>query len=86
MEPMLRVYPFKIIGTSGGSGGIPWDDGVHTDVRGICLHSVDEVFCGITIEYDNNGSFVLGSQHGGEASPAFRVGLYLNLSVSLFCL
>ncbi|KAL3723951.1 hypothetical protein ACJRO7_036030 [Eucalyptus globulus] len=68
-EPISHMYPFKTIGPFGGSGSTPWDDGVHTDVRGIRVHYVDEVFRGIWIEYDNNGSFVLASHHGGEASP-----------------
>ncbi|XP_010059625.3 jacalin-related lectin 4 [Eucalyptus grandis] len=34
-EPIPHLYPFKTVGAFGGSGGTPWDDGVHTDVEGI---------------------------------------------------
>ncbi|KAF8022663.1 hypothetical protein BT93_F0241 [Corymbia citriodora subsp. variegata] len=64
-EPIPHLYPFKTIGPFGGTGGTPWDDGVHTDVRGFEIIS-DLVIHSIRILYDNNGSFVICSHHGRE--------------------
>ncbi|XP_056177367.1 jacalin-related lectin 3-like [Syzygium oleosum] len=64
-EAIPHLYPFKTIGPFGGSGGTPWDDGVHTDVRGFQIIYFHKIYA-IEIAYDDNGSLVTRSQHGGE--------------------
>ncbi|XP_056160717.1 jacalin-related lectin 4-like [Syzygium oleosum] len=67
-EPISYLYPFKTIGPFGGFDGTPWDDGVHTDVRGFRI-SFSNLIHSIGIVYDNNGSFVDRPQHGGGDGP-----------------
>ncbi|KAF7850419.1 LOW QUALITY PROTEIN: hypothetical protein BT93_L5520 [Corymbia citriodora subsp. variegata] len=77
-EPIPRLYPFKTTGPFGNSDGTPWDDGVHTDVRGIYMDSAGGGIYGISIRYDDNGSFVQCSRHGREADPSGYLGLTLD--------
>lgn len=65
-EPIPHLYPFKTIGPFGGSGGTPWDDGVHTDVRAIGINLTGHVISGIMIDYDDDGMKVRCSPHGQE--------------------
>ncbi|KAL3723950.1 hypothetical protein ACJRO7_036029 [Eucalyptus globulus] len=74
-EPISHMYPFKTIGPFGGSGGTPWDDGVHTDVREINIHFAGYGACGIGIVYDNNGSLVQCSHHGRKTSSTWQIKL-----------
>ncbi|XP_048129024.1 jacalin-related lectin 16-like [Rhodamnia argentea] len=67
-EPVPQWYPFETIGPFGGFDGTPWDDGVHTDVMGFRI-SFDDTIHSIGIVYDNNGSFVDRSTHGGGDGP-----------------
>ncbi|XP_039158530.1 jacalin-related lectin 19-like [Eucalyptus grandis] len=69
------MYPFKTIGPFGGSGGTPWDDGVHTDVREINIHFAGHGACGIGIVYDNKGSLVQCSHHGRKTSSTGQIKL-----------
>ncbi|KAF8013855.1 hypothetical protein BT93_I1651 [Corymbia citriodora subsp. variegata] len=62
VEPIPHIHPFKTVGPIGGSGGTEWDDGVHTDARGFRM-SFDKAIMAIGIAYDNNGSFMSGSEH-----------------------
>ncbi|KAK3432010.1 hypothetical protein EUGRSUZ_E04097, partial [Eucalyptus grandis] len=52
-EPIPHLYPFKTVGAFGGSGGTPWDDGVHTDVRGFYVIA-SNIIHSIRIAYDNS--------------------------------
>ncbi|XP_048129025.1 jacalin-related lectin 4-like [Rhodamnia argentea] len=76
-EPVPHLYPREIFGPFGGSGGTPWDDGVHTDVRGFYIY-VDlavQVITGIRIAYDNNGASVQCSRHGIGEVAQYQVNL-----------
>lgn len=75
-QPIPRLYPFETIEPFEGSGGTPWDDGVHTDVRGFRI-SFGDAIKAIGIAYDNNGSFVSGSEHGNgyDNKGSFILGL-----------
>ncbi|KAF8013790.1 hypothetical protein BT93_I1595 [Corymbia citriodora subsp. variegata] len=77
-EPIPSLYPFKTIGPFGNSDGTPWDDGVHTDVRGIYMDFAGGGIYGISIGYDDNGSFVHCSRHGREVAPSGYLGLTLD--------
>ncbi|XP_018732322.1 jacalin-related lectin 4 isoform X2 [Eucalyptus grandis] len=70
-EPLPHLYPFKTIGPFGGTGGTPWDDGVHSDVRGFEINA-HLVIHSIRILYDDNGSFVICSHHGREEHQSSR--------------
>ncbi|KAF8013789.1 hypothetical protein BT93_I1594 [Corymbia citriodora subsp. variegata] len=74
-EPLSHMYPFKTIGPFGGTGGTPWDDGVHTDVRVIRLDYIGHTIDGIRIAYDDNGSLVQCSHHGRKTSFGWQIGL-----------
>ncbi|KAG6536927.1 jacalin-related lectin 19 isoform X1 [Zingiber officinale] len=52
------------VGPWGGHGGIEWDDGIHTGIRGITLIH-DRCIDSIQVEYDHNGKPFLGEKHGG---------------------
>ncbi|KAF8012319.1 hypothetical protein BT93_I0456 [Corymbia citriodora subsp. variegata] len=73
-EPISHLYPFKSLGPIGGQGGDPWDDGVHTDVRGIEI-VVGSIIESIKVEYDYNGSSVQCSKHGGDHRDKHEVKL-----------
>ncbi|XP_039157320.1 mannose/glucose-specific lectin [Eucalyptus grandis] len=73
-EPISHLYPFKSLGPFGGEGGDPWDDGVHTDVRGFDI-VVGSVIDSIRVEYDYNGSSVQCSKHGGDSGDRHEVKL-----------
>ncbi|KAF8022225.1 hypothetical protein BT93_G2383 [Corymbia citriodora subsp. variegata] len=65
-EPIPYMYPSIIKGPYGGSGGDEWDDGLHTNVRAFRVIASDDEINSITFMYDDNGSLVEGSPHGGK--------------------
>ncbi|KAM7500413.1 hypothetical protein LguiA_024827 [Lonicera macranthoides] len=62
------------VGPHGRQGGCSWDDGVHTTVRRLIIHSL-EVIEGIQIEYDVNGQSKLSDIHGREKGTRRTVEL-----------
>ncbi|KAI6701552.1 hypothetical protein NL676_015876, partial [Syzygium grande] len=62
-EPISDLRFLKSIGPYGGQGGSPWDDGDSTGVRDIVVEGGPAIYS-ITVEYDKNGSVVLGPKHG----------------------
>lgn len=63
------------VGPHGRQGGCSWDDGVHTTVRRLIIHSID-VIEGIQIEYDDNGESKLSDIHGREKGTRRTVSYY----------
>ncbi|KAK3419618.1 hypothetical protein EUGRSUZ_G00273 [Eucalyptus grandis] len=82
VQPIPHLYHLKTIRPFGGSSGPPWDDGVHTDVRG--LYGVaNNIIRSIGIVYDSNGPVFECPRHGGEdESPGIWVSPYLTISLS----
>lgn len=75
-EPISHMYPFKSLGPFGGQGGDPWDDGVHSDVRGFEI-VVGSVIESIRVEYDYNGSSIQCSKHGGDHGDRHEVSSWI---------
>ncbi|XP_037497910.1 jacalin-related lectin 3 [Jatropha curcas] len=67
---------FKSFGPFGGNGGAYWDDGTYTTIKRITVVS-ESVINSIHIEYDNNGTLVSSTKHGGSGGgTADVVDLY----------
>lgn len=90
-EPIPHLYPLRSAGPFGGRGGTTWSDGIFTDVRGIVL-SVGSAVSSICFEYDNNGTPIQCSGHGGKSpgdqeyqvSPTFDIDSFSELG-QCFC-
>ncbi|KDP46660.1 hypothetical protein JCGZ_10969 [Jatropha curcas] len=63
---------FKSFGPFGGNGGAYWDEGTYTTIRRITVVS-ESVINSIHIEYDNNGSLVSSTKHGGSGGDTTNV-------------
>ncbi|KDP31690.1 hypothetical protein JCGZ_15015 [Jatropha curcas] len=63
---------FKSFGPFGGNGGAYWDDGTYTTIRRITVVS-ESVINSIHIEYDNNGTLVSSTKHGGSGGDTTNV-------------
>ncbi|KAF7850421.1 hypothetical protein BT93_L5522 [Corymbia citriodora subsp. variegata] len=64
-ESMPPGSPHGVNGARGVNGGEKWDDGKYTDVRGFRVIASGNKIESITFLYDNNGSLVEGTPHGG---------------------
>ncbi|XP_048128150.1 uncharacterized protein LOC115733391 isoform X2 [Rhodamnia argentea] len=74
-EPVSDLHLLRSIGPFGGQGGSPWDDGESTGVRGIIVRA-GVAIVSITVEYDKNGSVVLGpkrGEDGGHLAPEIKL-------------
>lgn len=59
-------------GPWGGDGGKPWDDGVYTGIKHVCINRGD-VINSIQIEYDRGGQSVWSTRHGSSGEKTNRV-------------
>ncbi|XP_073005141.1 jacalin-related lectin 3 isoform X1 [Typha latifolia] len=59
-------------GPWGGDGGKPWDDGVYSGIKQICI-TRNNFINSIQIEYDRSGQSVWSTRHGGSGETFNRI-------------
>jgi hypothetical protein len=83
-KPEVQV-PWNVQGPWGGqSGGVPFNDGLATGIKGLKIKSSRKVFFSLSVEYDKCGKSFHSPHHGNPSSD--RAKDLQELEVSLICI
>jgi hypothetical protein len=66
-KPEVQV-PWNVQGPWGGLGGVPFNDGVATGIKGFKIKSNTSVFFSLSVEYDKRGKSFHSPHHGNPSS------------------
>jgi hypothetical protein len=66
-EPEVQV-PWSVQAPWGGLGGVPFNDGLATGIKGFKIKSNTSVFFSLSVEYDKRGKSFHSPHHGNPSS------------------
>ncbi len=82
-KPEVQV-PWNVQGPWGELGGVPFNDGVATGIKGFKIKSNTSVFFSLSVEYDKRGKSFHSPHHGNPSS--YRAKELQEDEVSLICI
>jgi hypothetical protein len=83
-KPEVQV-PWSVQGPWGGCrGGVPFNDGLATGIKGFKIKSDTKVLFSLSVEYDQSGKSFHSPHHGNPSSD--RAKEVQEVEVSLICI